>query len=360
MFSKSPTKRLGLSLVLIWLNLFLLVGCHGGEESVKWVDFKATLTEGSAPLEVQFTSLSQAKITQWWWFFGDGQSSTEPNPSHTYSTDGYYSVTLVGLRGDSYETSVKEDYIRVGKPTSPLSMQLVTTYINGVDVPPNPPKSGVEATRAFVIDLAGEGVLYWTNYRVLDKYKVDEMIPIKYEHSIWIDNTECYGIVDGADELWKFQQEKIKLPDAYYPAIYRRDKEDTQIYAFWRVDIPFNESLVFALESNSSYGTIHVMEASLSYGLVLSGRLPKGVFGYGHEWAINEPNMNLTDFPKAPKIKAALEKEFGEKVYSVAIIYRAGEGGHLQVLCVDAPDITRSDLKNFISEKGFVKFAPTK
>ncbi|MFC1953982.1 PKD domain-containing protein [Chloroflexota bacterium] len=337
---------------------FLGIGCRGGEP-VKWVDFEANLTEGSAPLNVQFSSLSQAKITQWWWFFGDGHSSTEPNPSHTYNAEGYYTITLVGLKGDSYETSVKEDYIRVGQPISPLSMQLVTTCAGKVDVPPNPSNSGVEATRAFVIDLAGEGVLYWTNYRVLDKYKVDDQIPIKYEHSIWIDNNECYGMLDGAEELWKFQQEKVKLPDAYYPAIYRRDKEDTQIYAFWRVDIPFNESLVFALENNSDYGTIHVLEATLSYSLVLSGMLPKGVFGYGHEWAINEPGLNITDFPKAPKIKAALEKEFGEKVYSVAINYSAGKEGQRQVLCVDAPDITRTDIKRFISEKGFVKFVPT-
>lgn len=352
------TKLLGLPLVLTWLLMFLFlgIGCRG-EEPIKWVDFEASLTEGSAPLNVQFSSLSQAKITQWWWFFGDGHSSTEPNPSHTYSAEGYYTVTLVGLKGDGYETSVKVDYILVGKPVSPLSMQLVTTYISGVDVPPNPPDSGLEATRAFVIDLAGKGVLYWTNYRVLDKYKVDDKIPIKYEHSIWVDYTECYGMVDGADELWQFQQERTRPPDAFYPAIYRRDQEDTQIYAFWRVDIPFNESLVFAMESNSDYGTIHVFSATLSYGLVLSGMLPKGQFGYGHEWAINEPRLNLTDFPKATKIKAALEKEFGEKVYSVAIIYRCGKEGKAQVLCVDAPDITRTDIKRFISEKGFVKFA---
>jgi hypothetical protein len=181
------------------------------------------------------------------------------------------------------------------------------------------------------------------------------MIPMKYEHSIWIDDIECYGMVDGVDELWQFQGEQTMPPDALYPAIYRKDKEDTQVYAFWRVNIPFHHSLMFALESNSDYGTINVFEATLGYGLVVSGMSPEGEFGYGHEWAINNVDETI-DFPKAPKIKDALEKEFGEKVFSVCIFYHCGAEGQRQVLCVDAPDITRGDIKRFISEQGFIEF----
>ena len=112
MQSKSVTRLFGLSLVVVWLlmSLFLGIGCQRQEE-VLWVDFTATPTDGASLLTVQFTSRSPANITDWWWFFGDGHSSTEPNPSHTYTGEGYYAVSLVGIRGEKHETSIKEDYI---------------------------------------------------------------------------------------------------------------------------------------------------------------------------------------------------------------------------------------------------------
>ncbi|SPE60505.1 hypothetical protein SBV1_450001 [Verrucomicrobia bacterium] len=42
--------------------------------------------------EIQFIGLP---IYTYFWFFGDGASSTAQNPQHTYSTNGSYTVTLV-------------------------------------------------------------------------------------------------------------------------------------------------------------------------------------------------------------------------------------------------------------------------
>ncbi len=36
------------------------------------------------------------------WYFGDGTSSTQPDPSHTYTASGYYQVTLVGYNGEEF------------------------------------------------------------------------------------------------------------------------------------------------------------------------------------------------------------------------------------------------------------------
>jgi formate dehydrogenase subunit gamma len=41
--------------------------------------------EGVPPLAVRFTNLSVGEITSWLWDFGDGATSTEQNPQHTYS-----------------------------------------------------------------------------------------------------------------------------------------------------------------------------------------------------------------------------------------------------------------------------------
>ncbi|MDD1729365.1 MAG: PKD domain-containing protein [Methanospirillum sp.] len=56
--------------------------------------FTQNTTWGAVPLTVQFTNQSLGDPTAFSWNFGDGQSSTEQNPVHTYMTPGTYSVTL--------------------------------------------------------------------------------------------------------------------------------------------------------------------------------------------------------------------------------------------------------------------------
>lgn len=48
-----------------------------------------------APFNISFTSNSTGPGTlTWYWDFGDGNTSTQQNPSHTYSTPGNYTVTF--------------------------------------------------------------------------------------------------------------------------------------------------------------------------------------------------------------------------------------------------------------------------
>jgi PGF-pre-PGF domain-containing protein len=57
-------------------------------------DFGSNFVSGYAPLDVQFTDLSQ-NATAWNWDFGDGSTSTEQNPNHTYLSAGTYLVNLI-------------------------------------------------------------------------------------------------------------------------------------------------------------------------------------------------------------------------------------------------------------------------
>ena len=52
------------------------------------------------PLSVQFIDLSIGSITDWYWDFGDGDTSLEQNPIHYYSQAGTYYTTLT-IDGDS-------------------------------------------------------------------------------------------------------------------------------------------------------------------------------------------------------------------------------------------------------------------
>lgn len=57
------------------------------------VNFTSNATAGYAPFDVQFTDFSQNETSRIW-NFGDGTSSTNKNPTHTYSIVGKYVVNL--------------------------------------------------------------------------------------------------------------------------------------------------------------------------------------------------------------------------------------------------------------------------
>ncbi len=83
------------------------------EHSPPSADFSADPTSGDAPLTVGFTDASEGEVESWEWDFGDGGSSTEQNPEHTYLQPGSYSVSLtVSGPGGSNSMSM-EDYIDV-------------------------------------------------------------------------------------------------------------------------------------------------------------------------------------------------------------------------------------------------------
>jgi PKD repeat protein len=78
-------------------------------------NFTADVTSGPRPLTVQFTDLSNApNPSGWLWEFGDGDFSTQQNPTHTYTLDGIYDVRLTVTAPAGLVVVQRNAYIRVG------------------------------------------------------------------------------------------------------------------------------------------------------------------------------------------------------------------------------------------------------
>ncbi len=70
---------------------------------------------------VQFTDQSLNVPNQWLWNFGDGNTSNQQNPSHTYTANGTYSVSLTATNGNGNNTLAKTNYIKVTLGNIPVA-----------------------------------------------------------------------------------------------------------------------------------------------------------------------------------------------------------------------------------------------
>ena len=71
--------------------LAAVVACEGGSPEAR---FTVNATNGQVPFTVEFTNLSK-NAEQYSWIFGDGATSREREPSHTYTKAGTFTVRLL-------------------------------------------------------------------------------------------------------------------------------------------------------------------------------------------------------------------------------------------------------------------------
>ena len=77
------------------------------------VDFRANSIFASTELPITFTDLSTINSTSWQWDFGDGNTSSDQNPTHIYETEGVYTVSLTSSNDILNFTKTRNDYITV-------------------------------------------------------------------------------------------------------------------------------------------------------------------------------------------------------------------------------------------------------
>lgn len=98
-----------------WLVTALLVICLSlivaPVLSAPVANFTGTPRQGLAPITVQFTDTSTGSPTSWLWNFGDGSTSTDQNPSHTFTSANTYDITLKVTNSGGSNSITKNKYI---------------------------------------------------------------------------------------------------------------------------------------------------------------------------------------------------------------------------------------------------------
>ena len=91
------TLRIVPSLVFIGLTLIFLTGCWPAN-TAPVASFAVSVLAGPAPLTVIFDALSSydsdGTILVYSWDYGDGSTGSGDEVSHTYTTEGVYTVIL--------------------------------------------------------------------------------------------------------------------------------------------------------------------------------------------------------------------------------------------------------------------------
>ncbi|MES2774506.1 MAG: PKD domain-containing protein [Bacteroidota bacterium] len=85
-------ERLFARLVLCFA--FCWACAHAGLNAQPVAAFTSNITQGCAPVEVQFSDQSTSNPTNWFWDFGDGTTSTLKNPLKVFSAVGTFTVSL--------------------------------------------------------------------------------------------------------------------------------------------------------------------------------------------------------------------------------------------------------------------------
>ena len=106
-------------------------------EAILTADFTGFPLSGLPPLEVNFQDASQSttkEIVEWRWYFGDGKTSSERNPTHVYRDPGTYTVTLSVITYDQMDVISKKQYITVsqGMPTVGLAGLAMASLLLGI------------------------------------------------------------------------------------------------------------------------------------------------------------------------------------------------------------------------------------
>ncbi|GAB7016628.1 hypothetical protein JCM10550A_19970 [Methanogenium cariaci] len=143
-------------------------------------DFSADVTEGTMPLTVHFTDLSTGNPTSYLWDFGDGATSTEREPSHTYTREGDFTVRLTATNSVDGRTETKYHYISL--------------HETGLFLEPSDTGVKIGLTKDYTIKLssAPDGLMRYNIIVALERPELAEIVNVSIPE--WISTQETSGV----------------------------------------------------------------------------------------------------------------------------------------------------------------------
>ncbi|MBL4585966.1 MAG: M4 family metallopeptidase, partial [Flavobacteriales bacterium] len=93
---------------------------------------------------ISFTDMSINGATEWLWDFGDGNTSTDQNPTHTYFSSGNYTVVLTATNNFGSNIVSQNNYIQIDRPQGPNAVGNARCYTGSV-----------------ALSAVGDGTLQW-------------------------------------------------------------------------------------------------------------------------------------------------------------------------------------------------------
>jgi gliding motility-associated-like protein len=104
------------------------------EQPLPTPEFNIDIDKGCEPLTVSFTNETHFG-EKYFWYFGDGDSSLQENPTHTFNSPGTYSVTLVVQNSKGMNIAYERDIIKVHpKPHADFIISPSTAYLPNAKV----------------------------------------------------------------------------------------------------------------------------------------------------------------------------------------------------------------------------------
>ncbi len=142
-------------------------------------DFSPSTTTIQIGSIIQFIDKSGGDIASYSWDFGDGEISTEQNPSHVYDSTGFYDVTLTVSNDSGSDTAVS--HVQVVETSLSVDITMCSHVASDDDYTVKPDAIYYDRDRIYVYievkgfqqNYTGTGFEFWVQLKSLKLYKPD-------------------------------------------------------------------------------------------------------------------------------------------------------------------------------------------
>jgi hypothetical protein len=184
------------------------------EKGLPMANFNTNVTNGNVPLTVQFTDLS-TDATGWGWDFGDGATSTELNPTHTYLAAGVYTVNETVSNTNGTNSMLATINILT---TTPQNTTPTITWSNPTDIVYGTPLSSTQLDATATVPgtfayIPSAGTVLNVGTQMLNVL----FIPTDLVHYNIASKTVTIKVTDQASNLYPYPGNLYPYPGNLYP-----------------------------------------------------------------------------------------------------------------------------------------------